>query len=99
MKTLLISLVLYLPIFDKHDSWEVNQVPNQLQIYHDKECLVVSYPMKPVKCDTVPESWERLLKPDSEYMPVCYLVLDIKKPKFVKSCQYNKVEETYENNN
>ena len=91
MKYLLISVLLYLPIFDKHDSWEVNEVPNQIQVTHKEECMVASYAMKPVKCDTKPNSWQRLMIPENEYMPVCYLVLDIKKPEFVKSCQYNKV--------
>ncbi len=88
-----IAFILLIPPFDSHDTWTVNLVPNQVQVQHLKQCLSVSYEAEPLPCDREYElgTNQRLLDPEHDQVPVCYLVKDITRPQFVKSCAYHGV--------
>ena len=92
MNEILISILLTVPPFDNYSHWEVNQVPHQLQVIHEDQCLTVSYMARPVSCMWTPGPKQRLMVPDSDWMPVCYLVINIEQPEFIKSCNFNFVK-------
>jgi hypothetical protein len=93
MNEILISILLTVPLFDSHDSWSINQVPAQVQVHHRDSCITVSYSAKSVHCDnTTPAPNQRLMVEDSDWLPVCYLVLDIGLPEFIKSCNYQRIK-------
>jgi hypothetical protein len=97
IKTLLVALklltVILIPPFDSMDTWEINEIPNQVQAIHKELCLRVSYEAQPINCEYNKglKAYERILIEDSEHMRVCYLVFNVNEPKFAKSCAYRKL--------
>ena len=97
MNELLLTLMLVIPAPDKMVDWTVNEVPTQVQIIY-KYGLAASYSSKPVPCNTKLENKNQILfKVKSDFMKECYLVLNHRKPIFVRwTDQWLKVKETKE---
>ena len=97
MNELLVTLMLVIPAPDKMVDWTVNEVPTQVQIIY-KYGLAASYSSKPVPCNTKLENKNQILfKVKSDFMKECYLVLNHRKPIFVRwTDQWLKVKETKE---
>ena len=97
MNPLLVTLMLVIPAPDKMVDWTVNEVPTQVQITY-KYGLEASYNSKPVPCNTKLENKNQILfKVKSDFMKECYLVLNHRKPIFVRwTDQWLKVKETKE---
>ena len=97
MNELLVTLMLVIPAPDKMVDWTINEVPTQVQIIY-KYGLAASYSSKPVPCNTKLENKNQILfKVKSDFMKECYLVLNHRKPIFVRwTDQWLKVKETKE---